>query len=89
MNKKMKLLWIFIGIPLAIYLIVLLNNMRNLRLMSITENLECETVLEKRELNEDYRLCESVKLIPATIRGLVISLLVFALLFRFTRKSKH
>lgn len=86
----MKLAWIFIGIPFVIYVVILLNNLKNFRSMSSIDNLDCDAILEKRELNENFRLCESVRLVPASIRGLALSALVFALLFKFSRKSvKH
>lgn len=86
----MKLAWVFIGIPFVIYVVILLNNLKNFRSMSTTANLDCDTILEKREINEDFRLCESVQLVPASMRRLILSTLVFAVLIRFTRKSvKH
>lgn len=89
MTKKIKLLWIFIGIPFALYLIMLVNNLRNFHNMTKTEKIDCESILEKRELDSDYRLCESVKLMPATIRGFILSILVYAVLIRLTRKDKQ
>ncbi|PIY79348.1 MAG: hypothetical protein COY81_02965 [Candidatus Pacebacteria bacterium CG_4_10_14_0_8_um_filter_43_12] len=84
-NNKIRNLWLFIGVPTAMFSIFLVNNLYQFYKYTKLQP-ECGNIYSKQVWNETDFLCSSPNTVLGSVWGLALSTLVLVFLFRYTRK---